>query len=230
MKRISLIISLVVLFALGGNAQNGDLRFGLKLGPNFAWASSGSEVTENHGARLGFDAGLVVDYYFTNVFAASTGVDFNLCRMKYSFIDYKKAQGFLNEEPVSVTRRLKASNLEFPIKVKAKFNIGDSFGLFVDAGIGLGFNLKDYGKDEYKLLWDEYDSESYVDYTDQYRAFQPSMIIGVGGEFVINRNLSAFAQLSFHHSFSNAFNKALAEKTGSVLRNNFIGIEVGLMH
>ena len=215
MKRISLIISLVVLFALGGNAQNGDLR---------------SVVTENHGARLGFDAGLIVDYYLTNVFAASTGVDFNFCRMKYDFADYRKPADFLVEEEVMVSRRLKSSNLEIPIKVKAKFNVADSFSAYAEAGIGLGFNLKDYAKDEYKLHWVDYNSESYIDYTDQYRAFQLSMICGLGVEYEINPKFSAFAQLSFHHAFSTAFNKALAEKTGSILRNNFIGIEVGVMY
>lgn len=230
MKRISLIISLVVLFALGCNAQNNDFKFGFKLGPNFGWASSGSVMTENHGARLGFGAGLVLDYYFSNVFAASTGVDFNFCRMKYDFTDYRKPADFLIEEEVMVSRRLKSSNLEIPIKVKAKFNVADLFDAFVEAGLGLGFNLKDYVKDEYELHWVDYHSERYEDRTDQYRAFQPSMIFGVGGAYEINSKLSVFAQLSFHHIFSNAFNKALADKTGSILRNNFIGIEVGVMH
>ena len=230
MKRISLIISLVMLFALGGNAQNGDLKFGLKLGPNFGWASSGSEATENHGAKLGFGAGLVVDYYLTDIFAASTGVEFNFCRMKYDFADYRKPADFLVEEEVMVSRRLKSSNLEIPIKVKARFNVADMFDAFVEAGVGLGFNLKDYAKDEYKSYWVDYQSEVYEDYTDQYRAFQPSMIFGVGGIYEINEKLSAFAQVSFHHTLSNAFNRTLADKTGSILRNNFIGIEVGLMH
>ena len=66
MKRIPLIISLVVLFALNGNAQIGDLRFGLKLGPSFDWASSGSVETGNEGVKLGFNAGLVLDYYLTD--------------------------------------------------------------------------------------------------------------------------------------------------------------------
>ena len=230
MKRISLIISLVVLFALSGTAQIGNFRFGLKLGPNFSWAGPCSEVTENHGARLGFGTGIVVDYYLTDICAASTGVEFDFCRMKYDFTDYRKPADFLVEEEVMVSRRLKSSNLEIPIKVKARFNVADSFGAFVEAGIGLGFNLKDYVKDEYELHWVDYKSEYYEDYTDQYRAFQPSIIFGFGGEYEINSKLSVFAQLSYHHIFSNAFTKALADKTGSKLFNNFIGIEVGVMH
>lgn len=230
MKRISLIISLVMLFALSGTAQIGNFRFGLKLGLNFSWAGPCSEKTDNHGAKLGIGTGLVVDYYFTNVFAASTGVEFNFCRMKYDFTDYRQPDDFLVEEEVMVSRRLKSSNLEIPIKAKAKFDVADSFAAFVEAGIGLGFNLKDYVKDEYELHWDDYKSEYYEDYTDQYRAFQPSIIVGVGGEYEINPKLSVFAQLSYHHTFSNAFTKALADRTGSRLFNNFIGIEVGIMH
>jgi hypothetical protein len=55
------------------------------------------------------------------------------------------------------------------------------------------------------------------------------MIFGVGAEYEINRTLSAFAQLTFDHSFSNAFVKSLEKQTGSILRNNFIGVEVGVL-
>lgn len=230
MKRISLIISLVVLFTLSGTAQNGNFRIGLKLGPNFSWAGPCPEKTENHGAKLGFGAGVVADYYLTNIFAVSTGVEFNFSRMKYDFADYRKSDDFLVEEEVMVSRRLKTSNLEIPIKLKAKFNVAESFAAFVEAGLGLGFNLKDYAKDEYKLHWDDYHSEFYEDRTDQYRAFQPSMIFGLGGEYEINHKLSVFVQLSYHHTLSNAFTRALAVKTGSRLYNNYIGIEVGIMH
>ncbi len=230
MKRISLIISLVVLFALNGAAQIDNFRFGLKLGPNFSWAGPCSEKVENHGARLGFGTGIVVDYYLTDVFAASTGVEFAFCRMKYDFTDYRSLDEFLSEEQVMVSRHLKSSNLEIPIKVKAKFNVADLFDAFVEAGLGLGFNLKDYVKDEYELHWAEYKSEFYEDYTNQYRAFQPSIIFGFGGEYEINPKLSVFAQLSYHHTLSNAFINVLTDRTGSKLFNNFIGIEVGIMH
>lgn len=236
MKRISLIISLVMLFTLSGTAQIDNLRFGLKLGPNFSWAGPCSEKTDNHGAKLGIGTGLVVDYYFTNIFAASSGVEFNFCRMKYSFIDYRRIENLqLTDTEASVLRRLRSTNLEIPIKIKGKFNVADLFDAFVEAGIGLGFNLKDYGKDEFKFIWNtgdepDYKSATYEDWTGQYRVFQPSMIFGLGGEYEINPKLSVFAQLSYHHTFSNAFTKALTVKTGSKLFNNFIGIEVGIMH
>ena len=230
MKRISLIISLLVLFVLGGNAQNDDLKFGVKLGPSFNWASSGSVETANKGVRVGFGAGFIVDYYLTSHFAVSTGAEVNYCRMMYRFTDYRKSYGFLVDTEVAVMRRLQAVNLDFPIKLKVKFNVADLFNLYAEAGGSLGFNLKDYGKDEYSLLWNHIQSDTYEDCTNQYRAFQPSMIFGLGAEYVVNRNFSMFAQLSFHHTFLNAFVSSLQEQTGSILRNNFIGVEVGIMH
>ena len=230
MKKISLIISFVVLFAMGGNAQSGDFKIGLKLGPSINWASSGSVETANKGAGMGLSTGIVLDYYLTDRVAVSSGVDFNLFRMKYSFTDYRKTEDLLNETNVSVLRRLKACSLEIPLKVKFKFNVTDTFDAYVEAGGCLGFNLKDYGKDEYSLYWTDYNSKTYEDCTNQYRAFQPSMVFGLGAEYEINRDLSVFAQVTFNHAFLNAFVSSLEKQTGSIVRNNFIGIEVGVMH
>ena len=229
MKKISLIFSFVVLFALGGIAQSGDFRIGFKLGPSFDWASSGSVETQHEEMGLGFNVGLVFDYYFTDNIAVSTGTDVNLYRMKYRFTDYRMTEDHLYENNVSVSRRLKASNLEIPIMVKAKFDIAGLFDAYVEAGGSLGFNLKDFGKDEYSLYWTDFQGDTYEDCTNQYRAFQPSLIFGVGAEYELNRNLSAFAQLTFNHSFLNAFVSSLEKQTGSILRNNFIGLEVGIM-
>ena len=230
MKKISLIISFVVLFALGGNAQSGDFRFGLKLGPSFDWASSGSVQAENKGVRLGFNAGLVLDYYLTDHIAASSGINYNSSRMKYSFTDYRRAEDFLEEANMPVLRRLKASGIEIPLQFKVKFDVADEFDAYVAAGGSLGFNLKDYVKDEYSFYWNEYQSEVYEDYTNQYRAFQASLVFGLGAEYEINRNFSVFAQLTFNHALLNAFVSSLEKQTGSILRNNFIGVEVGIMH
>jgi len=41
--------------------------------------------------------------------------------------------------------------------------------------------------------------------------------------------LCTFVQISFDHAFSNAFVRSLEKQTGSILRNNFIGVEAGIM-
>ena len=236
MRRILLIISLVSAFIVGADAQTGNVRLGMKFGPTIDWASSGSTAATNEGIRLGGNLGLVCDYYFTDNIAVSSGVNFNFLRMDYSFMDQRYVADFLEKINVKISRRLKATNFEIPLKMKMKFNILDSFSAYVEAGGGLSINVKDLGKDrceEFSFYWVYYDSEqsySYEDRTHQYRPLQLSMVFGLGTEYEINRNLSIFAQLTFDHAFSNAFVSSLEKQTGSILRNNYIGIEVGVMH
>ena len=229
MRKILLIISLVAAIAMGANAQTRNVRFGIKLGPTIDWVSSGSNAANNDGIGLGGNLGLVYDHYLSANIAISSGVNLNLLRMKYSFTDFRKVDDFLEEAYVLVNRRLKATNVEIPIKLKVKVNVVDSFNAYVEAGGGLSFNCKDFGKDDYSFNWVSFEDQNYVDYTNQYRPLQLAMIFGLGAEYEINRNLSAFAQLSFDHAFSNAFNSSLMKQTNSILRNNYIGVEAGIM-
>ena len=230
MRKILLIISMVSAVFVGANAQPGNVRLGIKLGPTIDWASSGSTAATNDGIRLGGNLGLVCDYYFTDNVAVSSGVSFNLLRLKYTFIDYRRAEDFLEETNISVSRRLNATNIEIPLKAKFRVDVVDSFKAYAEAGAGFSLNCKDYGKDSYSFYWTSYEGQNYVDCTNQYRPLQLSMIFGLGAEYEINRNLSIFAQLTFDHAFSNAFVNSLEKQTGSILRNNYIGVEVGVMH
>lgn len=230
MKKTLLIISLVATIVVGANAQTSNARFGIKLGPTFDWASPGSTAASNDGFGLGVSLGLVYDYYVTSNVAFSSGVNFNILNMKYTFTDRRHVEDFLEEANVSVSRRLNAVNIEVPVKAKFCFDVADSFKAYAEAGLGLGFNCRDVGKDSYSFYWVLSEGEDYVDCTNQYRVFQFSMLFGLGAEYEINQNLSAFAQLTFDHAFSNAFISSLENQTGSILRNNYIGVEVGLMH
>lgn len=230
MRKTLLIISLVTLVALGGNANAQNASFGVKLGPSFDWVSPGSTASNNEGLGLGFNLGLIYDHYVTSHMAVSSGVNFNFLRMKYMFTDYRYVNEFLEPTNVSVSRRVKATNIEIPLKMKFKMDVIDSFKAYMEAGVGLSFNSRDMAKDVYDFNWVSVSTKGYEDFTSQYRLLQASMIFGLGTEYVINGNFTAFAQLTFDHAFSNAFVSSLEKQTGSVVRNNFLGIEVGIMH
>lgn len=230
MRKTLLIISLVAMITVGGNAQSKDVRLGVKVGPTFDWASSGSTAASSDGMRLGFNVGLVCDHYFNDHIAFSSGLNVNFLRMKYTFTDHRRIEDFLEEANVQVSRRLKATNLEVPLKIKLVFDVVDSFDAYVEAGGGLSFNTKDLCNDSYSFYWVVSDGQTYEDCTNQYRLLQTSMVFGLGAEYEINGNMGAFVQLVFDHAFSNAFVNSLEKQTGSILRNNYIGIEVGVMH
>jgi len=181
MRKRLLIISFVALFSVGGMAQSKEVRYGLKLGPTFDWASPGSTAASNNGMRMGFNVGLVADFKLSEHLAVTSGVNLDLLRFKYMFTDSRYVDDFLE-------------------------------------------------KDEFAFYWVSYSGQTYEDYTHQYRLLQASMIFGLGAEYEINRKFSVFAQLTFDHSFSNAFVSSLEKQTKSIINNNFIGIEVGIMH
>lgn len=230
MRKILLIISLVTVVAMEANAQTRNVRYGMKLGPTFDWASSGSTAAANESFQLGTNLGLVCDFYVASNFALSSGVDFNILNMKYTFTDRRYVEDFLEAANVSVLRRLNAINVEIPVKAKFSYDVLDSFKAYVEAGFGLGFNCRDVAKDSYSFYWVNYEGgEDYVDCTNQYRLPQLSMVFGLGVEYELDHNFSAFAQLAFDHSFSNAFVRSIEKQTGSILRNNYIGIVVGII-
>lgn len=229
MKKILLIISLVAFIVTKSEGQSLPFRIGVKTGPNIDWVSPGSTVANNSGIGIGFRFGVVGDYYFTRNVAVSTGVDANFLKTNYHFVDFRRIENFLEETQVPVDRHIKANNLDIPIKVKMRMDVFDSWKAFVEAGAGMSFNLKDQGKDKYNIFGVAHSDSEYVDYTRQYRVFQASIVFGVGAEYEINRKLSLFAQISFDHALSNVFNKQLEKLTGSDLKTNFIGLEVGTL-
>ena len=229
MRKTLLIISLVTFVALNVNAQPNGASIGVKAGPTIDWASSGSAAVKSEGLRIGYGIGLVYDYYLSDHFAVSSGVNLNLLRMKYSFTDRRLVEDFLEDANVMVSRQLKATNVEIPLKAKLRFEIFDSFSAFMEAGGGISFNIKDLGKDSYEFYWVSSDGKTYDNCSYQYRLLQLSMVFGLGAEYEINRNLCTFVQISFDHAFSNAFVHSLEKQTGSILRNNFIGVEAGIM-
>lgn len=231
MKRILLIISLVACFAMASHAQGRPVRLGLKVGPGIDWASSGSTVTNGkNGAKLGFGMGFVVDYHFNDYFAVTSGLNFHFLNMAYQFQDYRGVEDFLVDALVMVDRHAHVAYFEIPLMARAQMEIVDSWIGYVEAGVGLGLNSSAKAKDMYDFYWISYADDKYTNYSYQYRLLQASLCVALGAEYEINPKFSLFAQLSIGHSFSNAFTSLMQKQTGSIIRQNYLGLEVGIMH
>ena len=230
MKKFALILSMVAFLSLQGFSQAGTYYYGLKFGPSFDWASSSSTAAKNEGMKLGFGVGCVVDHFITNHVAISSGLDFNYWRGHYTFSDMRMVPDFLEEVPVSVDRHVRGCYFEIPIKVKVKAQIVDGWKAFAEAGVGLGINTSDLTKDAYSFYWVSIADAGYTnDYFYQYRWFQTALNFGLGAEFQVNKKFSLFAQISVNHALSNTFSRNIEKLTGSNLKTNYIGIEVGIM-
>ena len=231
MKKLALIISLIAVFSLQGFAQKGSYSYGIKFGPTFDWASSGSTAANNKGMKMGFTFGGIIDHYFTRHVAFSSGLNFNCWRGYYQFTDKRYVPDFLEQVPLSIERRVRTTYLELPLKAKVKAEIIDGVKVFAEAGVGVSFNLSDLTKDKYDFYWISSADNNYTNsFFYEYRWFQTALNFGIGAEYEINSKFGIFAQLSFNHALTNTFSTNLEKLTGSNLQTNFIGVEVGIMH
>ena len=231
MKKIVLIVSLIAFCSLTGNAQERTFNFGLKAGTNLAWASSPSEKAgKGLGAGMGFNAGVFVDSYFTEHFAFSTGLNFNVLSMKYQFTDHRYVENFAEAANVLVERKFSGSYIEVPLQLKMSFDVADAVSVFAAAGAGLGFNLSDKAKDKYSFYGNNHEDQNFVNVANDYRKLQVALKFNVGAAYRISNYFSVFGQLTFHHSFSNMFTYEMKKATDVNLKANYIGLEVGIMH
>lgn len=230
MRKSLLTISVLAFFAIGGKAQSGTFSYGVKVGPTLNWASRASTVCENKGAALGFGLGFVANYQFSDYVAVSTGLEFNQVTMKYRFADYRRINNFLEYATVSVGRKSRSSYLEVPLKARAQMEVFDDMTGYVEAGVGIGLNLATRAKDEFEFHGNSYADNAYVDVTRQYRPLQVALRFGIGVQYSLNADWSVFAQLSSRHAVSNMFTHEMLSQTGSNMKANFVGLEVGVVH
>lgn len=229
MKRITLIISLVALFALNCNAQKGKVKYGLKFGPDLNWASSASSEGKNNGVGIGLRVGAFFDRYYNDRIAVSWGLDYKIGRMKYQFTDYRRMQNFLEPTVVTANRTFSGSWVEVPLKLKMRIDIDDDWKVIAEGGAGLGVSLKAKGKDTYEYLGNSYSDTEFTDCSDQYRLIQAALHFGLGTEYELNSTLNVFAQFTYSHGLLNMFTRELQEQTGSDLKSHAIGLEVGIL-
>ena len=222
---------MVALFSLQSFSQRGSYSYGLKIGPAFDWVSSASTAASYEGMRMGFTVGGIIDHYYTQHIAFSSGLNYIRWRGHYQFSDLRHVDDFLEEVPLSVDRRVQATYIEVPLKVKVKAEVVDGWKAFAEAGVGISLNLDDKTKDEYDFYWVSAADNAFSDrYFYEYRWLQAALNFGVGAEYQINRKFGVFAQISVNHALTNTFTKAMEEQTGSNLQTNFIGLEVGIIH
>lgn len=222
---------MVALFSLGATAQSGkSTNLGLKFGPNFNWVGSADKnVAQNNGSPIGMTVGGFIDNNINEHLAFSYGLNFSITPLKYQFTDDREVDGYLQSTNISVNRRFRGTYIEMPLQLKIRAQFMDSWTAFATGGVGLGIRLSAMGKDGYEAFGNEHKDTEYVDHKEDYRWFQPALKFGLGAEYELNSNMSAFAQLTFHHTLLNTFKKSFAEQTGSNLLINSLGIEVGLL-
>jgi hypothetical protein len=117
-------ISTVILLAFAaGTVSAQGLKFGILVDPTITWLRSDVKDVTRDKARMGFDLGMTIDYYFSDNYAFATGISlFNTGgTLKYAagVANFRTKDGNVALEP-GATVKYKIQYIKVPVAFKFK--------------------------------------------------------------------------------------------------------------
>ncbi|UOQ54581.1 porin family protein [Hymenobacter cellulosivorans] len=217
-----LLLALLTLGASAGTAS-AQVEIGLKLSPSITYLRTDSPSAlnfRNDKSKLSLGGGLVVDYFFGQNYAFSSGL---MLTGKGGTIRYYDANT-RNDE----TQKISLQYLEVPITVKLftndvatdtklYFQLGGSAGALIAGRINDGKRYIAPGAKE---------SES----IKHFIVPDAAVIIGAGAEYQVGQSTKVFGGLSYHRGLVN-IDKYFDKDYGFqdvTLKNNEFALDLGL--
>ncbi|RYF85446.1 MAG: PorT family protein [Chitinophagaceae bacterium] len=219
MKKI-ILASCFSLLSLGAFAQ---LEIGVKVTPNLGWnridGSNESAGYEGDGSRMHLNGGLVLDKFFGDNYAFSTGL---LLATKGGTLSYPllgtsiQSVDIMNqylEIPVS----LKLYTNEVAPDIKAYFQLGGAFGFLTAAKIDgeKNIDIDGPGGNETEKA------------TKSFNTVELSALLGAGIEYQLGESTKVFTGLAFQHGLTDISDKKLGGDDLS-MKNSMLGLDFGI--
>lgn len=230
MKIKFLIISALLFCTMHVSAQYKEYVIGLKMGPSWNWMSSSSESVINNQTLASFNYGLIVDKYFSDKCAISSGLMVNHIRGDYDFYAKRSIlSGAMPDYTVNVNRNLKATYLCVPVMLKIKVAEISDFQCYVQGGLDLGIRMKANVKDDYVIGVYHHSDEDFSSAEKEYKRLHTSFDLGVGTEYEIQKSLKVFGQFVYNRALTNLTSINYSKDGGPILLPNYFAFEFGVM-
>ena len=228
MKKI--ILALIVLVA-SVNAASAQVEIGLKISP--AITSLRAESTSKNsfasdGSQLGFSGGLVVDYFFGENYAFSTGLELAGKGGTIRYTDYLN-NGAGNGNPVAVSMKMSTQYLQIPLSVKLFTNeIAPATRLYFQVGgslnvpIGTRIDGNKFYKDP--VTGTENKAGDYIYF------FDADALITAGAEYTLGKSTKLFAGLGYHRGLVDIDHYFESQRGFSdvTIKNSSFGLDLGI--
>ena len=200
----------IIAFTVPFQAQTKSFKIGIKASPNISWMKTENGDISLEKTPLNFGYGLMVDRMFTENYAIGTGVNiYNVGGMaSYTFGNKDVDTTYLTQ----LSRNHKLTYLEVPLTLKLRTAIFGKLIYWGQFGFGLGYLLKAYGDDSFKVVSDNSASGVYStfnssvprvittnnDIQGELGLFRASMIASAGIEYEIGGSTYAMAGITYN--------------------------------
>ncbi|WP_167852245.1 porin family protein [Hymenobacter elongatus] len=226
-----LILSMLVLGASAG-AASAQVEIGLKLSPSITYLRTDSPSAldfQSEKSKLSLGGGLVVDYFFGQNYAFSTGL---WLAGKGGTITY------LDLDPNSVStvpsirreQKIGLQYLEVPVTVKLFTNdVATDVKLYFQLGGTAGGVIATRINDE-KRYKDPSNGNAETESSKHVIIPDVSALVGAGAEYQLGQSTKIFAGISYHRGLVN-IDKYFDKDRGFqdvTLKNNEIALDLGI--
>ncbi|MCB2378864.1 PorT family protein [Hymenobacter sp. BT635] len=223
-----LLLAALVLGASAGTAS-AQVEIGLKLSPSIAFLRADGPTGyrfQNEKSKVTLGGGLVVDYFFGQNYAFSTGVWLTGKGGTISYLDMS-APG--STTMVTKEQKIGLQYLEVPITVKLFTNdIATDTKLYFQLGGTLGGTIANRINGEKRYTDDATGKETEA--SKHFIVPDASALLGAGVEYQLGQSTKVFGGLSYHRGLLNIdkyFDKDRGFKDVN-LKNNEIALDLGL--
>ncbi|MFD1469058.1 porin family protein [Hymenobacter caeli] len=231
MKR--LFLSLAVL-AASATAASAQVEIGIKISPaitSLRAESPSATAFASESSKLSFGGGLIVDYFFGENYAFSTGL---FLTGKGGTISYNdKNPPYLPGTPqagVRVNQKIATQYLEVPATIKLFTNeLAPATRLYFQLGGSLAVPIATRINGE-KFYQDPYDNNNETSASDHVFDIDINALLGAGVEYQLGRSTKALAGISYHRGLVDLdryFEKTRGF-TDVTIKNSVFALDLGM--
>ncbi|OGX87561.1 porin family protein [Hymenobacter glacialis] len=220
----------LLLFVATANVASAQVEIGLKVSPSITSLraeSSSEQAFSGDGSKLSFGGGLVVDYFFGENYAFSTGL---LLTGKGGSISYTDARGGVaGNTPFPVKQKISMQYLEVPLTAKLFTNeVAADTRLYFQVGgslnVPIGTRI-----DGSKFYTDQITGKETKagDHTTFYDA---DALLGFGAEYQLGQSTKVFGGVSYHRGLANIddyFGDTRSFKDVTI-KNSSVNLDLGI--
>ncbi|KAA9331579.1 PorT family protein [Hymenobacter busanensis] len=224
------LLALPLLLAGAITSASAQVEIGLKVSPSISTLRVDSPASlgfTSDGSKLGIGGGLVVDYFFGQNYAFSTGLQLTSKGGKIAYID-QTAPG--NANLVTRTQKISLQYVEIPVTVKLFTNdIATDTKLYFQ--VGGSVNAAVAGRINGSKFYTDPATGSEMKASKHFIIPDAALLGGLGVEYQLGQSTKVFGGLSYHRGLFNIeryFDKERTNMQGVTLKNNEVALDLGL--
>lgn len=220
-----------LLFAVTTGAACAQVEIGLKISP--AITSLRAESTSKNsfasdGSQLGFSGGLVVDYFFGENYAFSTGLELAGKGGTIRYTDYQN-NGVGNGNAFQNSYKMSTQYLQIPLSVKLFTNEITS-GTRIYFQVGGSLNVPIGTRINGSKFYTDPATGTETKAGDYVYPFDADALVAAGAEYTMGKSTKLFAGLGYHRGLVDIDHYFESKRglTDVTIKNSSFGLDLGI--